>query len=113
MKIIKSSATQSVTITGFNNCKDFDTEDVYKISGSIVAMFNHSELPVPWDAGFEIKVKDLIIEGSAASSGYGYSKMVFPKTDYKRYDLSFVFQDGNIDKLTKFLLEKNVQFVIE
>lgn len=53
--------------------------------------------PIPWDAGIEVKGKDLILSGSAGSNGFGSCEVKIPLKNSDAYQFSIEGDDRNND----------------
>jgi len=68
----------------------------------------HEDFPeyqfIPWDCGIDIEGDDLVLEGGAGESGYGFVSVRIPKKDQKHcYRITLSCEEENMEKIRKCL----------
>ncbi len=87
MKIKNNVVQETLTLIPGPDSKPFSDRLTERIHGYQVKIYTSSggvpsipedEIPMPWDAGFAIEGKSLIIEGGAGASGFGKARVEIP-----------------------------------
>ena len=87
-KNLKESKIPDLVIWPGNSAKDFgkDYDQLYDLSYNGPMISPKDEMtPSAWDAGFEIKGNNFIIQGGVDSNGFGNVEITLPKKSVKDY----------------------------
>lgn len=105
------NATDGLSGDDYQNLIDLSHNGIIHNPGLVGDRDTIDEIPMPWDAGIEIKGDKLIISGSAGPSGWGKVTVEVPKKDITRYNYDFIIEprgDEAEKKIIEILAKYNI-----